>query len=141
MKTYQQGCVYCLKTCQCAPKSKWEPSFGSHKTVKERKNLSTGHATWQPNCRELSFQPKLPFWSRQCITQKSGSPIRKPPSSHGQGILTPPSLATPAELLCCYTKPWIIHSARWQNSEKSQYAGDYWRERWDTWTPNPAPLS
>lgn len=121
---HKQRYVYCSKTCQCPPNSKWQTAFGSHKTVKERKNLSTGHATWQHDYRELSFRSKLLFRSMQCITWKSGSPIRQPPSSHGQGILTPPSSATPAELLCHHTKPWIIHSARWQKSEKSQYPGE-----------------
>lgn len=95
-------------------------AFLGQKTARGREDWSIGCGTWQHKCRELAFQVQTPLLKVQSIAWKSGSCIRQPPSSQGQGILTPPPPAAPAEPLYPYTKCWIIHSARWQKSEKSQ---------------------
>lgn len=138
---HKQRYVYHLNTCWCPQNSKWQAAFGSQKTVREREDLSTGRATWQHDCREPAFQSKLLLWSMQSITWKSGSHIKHP--AHKARV----SLhLLPRPLLLSYSAltqnaELFIHPEGKRVRKVSQSPGDYKRERWDTWTPVPAPQS
>lgn len=111
-----------------SPKLRWQPAFRSQKPLREGElEHWPCHLTIQ--LQNTGFSVQAPLLKHAEHHSEIWSRIRQPPGSQGQGILTPPSSDTPAELFCCYTKCWIIHSARWQKSEKSQSVSRRLQER------------